>query len=456
MNTFRAKVGPEGITAPAGTLLLVPGENLRTGIKDFQAKYADYTSLENDLLTVASAIYACDLAFRRGEREEITRSVVLQISVVNHQAFKVAKQSLELLLWTLTHDNWTIEFKRIDGQPESQRNWPEGEGSTILFSGGVDSFAGALELLTNKGRNAVQLASHITANPVTRQSQDDLVLYLSSRFGGAPNKITVRSGGRKRGQYLFPSDGEREETQRTRSFMYLAVAALGARRSGHDELVVIAENGQMAIHLPLSTARIGAFSTHTAHPEFVAQAVQFFSSILDFNCRVTNPFLYKTKAEVVSTIIPSDRPALAQSVSCWRGSRVSSYNHCGDCVPCLVRRIAFEQNGIALSEYKRDLFAENVVALGVDDEGKRNLIELAEFAKAFLSLTDAELLMQFPDLISTDFDQAAAIAMYRRFAVEARTVLDKYDGTKMLLASGGKQSGTNQIQPAGTPKVNSK
>jgi hypothetical protein len=204
--------------------------------------------------------------------------------------------------------------------------------------------------------------------------------------------------------------------------MYLAVAALAARRTGHDELVVIAENGQMAIHLPLSAARIGAFSTHTAHPEFVAQAAQFFTSILDFNCRVTNPFLYQTKAEVVATIIPSDRPALAQSVSCWRGARVPSFNHCGECVPCLIRRIAFEQNGILLSEYKRDLFAEDIVALGVDDEGKRNVIEIAEFARAFLSFTDADLLLQFPDLISTDFDQGAAIGMYRRFAVEARTV----------------------------------
>jgi len=433
MNAFRAKVGPPGTTAPTGTLLLVPQENLRTGIEDFRTKYEDYTSLESDVLTVASAIYACDLACKRGEREDITRSLIIEIPVVNHQAFKAAKLNLELLLWTLSHDNWTIDFKRASGQPESSRTWPENKGATILFSGGVDSFAGALELFATRGAEAVQLASHITANPLIRNSQGQLISYLSTRFSGPINRISVRTGGRNKGQYSFPSDADREETQRTRSFMYLAVAALAARRSGHDELVVIAENGQMAIHLPLSAARIGAFSTHTAHPEFVTQVAEFFTTILDFNCRVTNPYLYKTKGEVVATIPTSDRSALLQSVSCWRGARVSSSNHCGECVPCLIRRIAFEHNGLVLAEYKRDLFAENVLSLGADDEGKRNLVELAGFADAFLSNTDAALPLQFPDLISEEFEQPKAIEMYRRFAGEARAVLNKYPGTKDLI-----------------------
>jgi hypothetical protein len=37
---------------------------------------------------------------------------------------------------------------------------------------------------------------------------------------------------KKEGELFFPSDAEREETQRTRSFMFLAIAALAARRSG--------------------------------------------------------------------------------------------------------------------------------------------------------------------------------------------------------------------------------
>jgi len=440
MNSHRAVVGNTKSTAVSGKLLLVPEENLRTGLDDFRSEHADPTSLETDMLTVASAIYACDLAFKRGEREEITRSIILEIPVVNYHAFKNVNSDLELLLWTLSHDNWTLKFIHASGLPEAKRTWPQDKGATILFSGGVDSFAGAIDLLTRRGREAVQLASQVTANPVTHHSQDELVSHLLSRFGPI-GRLTVRSGGRKRGKYTFPSDADREETQRTRSFVYLTIAALAARRTGHSELVVIAENGQMAIHLPLSAARIGAFSTHTAHPEFVTQATGLFNSIFDFSFRVTNPYLYKTKAEVVATIPPEDTKALVQTVSCWRGSRVSSFNHCGDCIPCIVRRIAFEHNGIVLPEYRRDLFNEDVTALQESDDGKRNLVELAEFAEVFRSNNDATLELLFPDLISTEIDKTAAINMYRRFATEAITVLSRYVGpAKLFLRRAGPAS----------------
>jgi len=104
-----------------------------------------------------------------------------------------------------------------------------------------------------------------------------------------------------------------------------------------------------------------------------------------------------------------------------------------------VRRIAFESNNIVLAEYKHDLLAEDVPNLPEGNEGKRNLVELTEFAHAFASRTDAELEGLFPDLISTDFDRTAAIKMYRRFAAEARTVLSKYPGPAKLLAPLPKQ-----------------
>jgi hypothetical protein len=50
-----------------------------------------------------------------------------------------------------------------------------------------------------------------------------------------------------------------ENSQRSRSYLFLTLAALCARRVGHDEVLVIAENGQMAIHLPITQARIGPY-----------------------------------------------------------------------------------------------------------------------------------------------------------------------------------------------------
>jgi hypothetical protein len=98
-----------------------------------------------------------------------------------------------------------------------------------------------------------------------------------------------------------------------------------------------------------------------------------------------------------------------------------------------VRRIALEHNGIALSEYKRDLFGESISSLAEDDEGKRNIVELAEFSHTFATQSDAAIEMLFPDLISPDFDKALAIGMYRRFADEAEIVLRNYTGTSSVL-----------------------
>jgi hypothetical protein len=218
--------------------------------------------------------------------------------------------------------------------------------------------------------------------------------------------------------------------------MFLSIASLAARRTGHSKLVMIAENGQLAIHLPLSAARIGAFSTHTAHPQFVHLAGDYFSTLLDFPLTISNPYLYKTKAEVVSKLARSHRTAIAKAVSCWRGARLGTKsNHCGECVPCLVRRIALEVNGVRLKEYERDLLSEDVAALGPDDEGKRNVVELAEFISAFRTMAPIDLDMTFPGLFDPQIDRDAAVAMYQRFADEGMKVLSKYPGIAPLLST---------------------
>jgi 7-cyano-7-deazaguanine synthase in queuosine biosynthesis len=277
---------------------------------------------------------------------------------------------------------------------------------------------------------------------------------LNSEYQPIVNRIALRTGGYKHKDFDFPSDQDREETQRTRSFMFLAIGSLAARRSGQSEVVMIAENGQMAIHLPLSAARIGAFSTHTAHPQFVDLASEFFSKVLDYQIQVSNPYLYKTKAEVVKNLVARHATAVGYSVSCWRGSRVPGSNHCGECVPCLVRRVALEMNGLKLPEYARDLLAEDVSNLPEDNEGKRNVVEFAEFASAFKRLPQAELQFMYPDLFSAHFDTDAAVHMYKRFADEALTVLSQYPGVKTLFES--KNAGSTKTSIPGKKRPGGK
>jgi hypothetical protein len=201
-----------------------------------------------------------------------------------------------------------------------------------------------------------------------------------------------------------------------------------------EDVVVIAENGQMAIHLPLTTARIGAFSTRTAHPEFVGMMAEILSKILEYPIRIVNPFLYKTKAEVVELSLQRHRSLVEGTVSCWRTWRVvGDKKHCGYCVPCISRRIALETHGLELAEYQLDMFAQDVSRLPEQDEGKRNLVDMIELALAFRGEnTQAELEDEYPNLWDDEVDRRAAVQMYRRFAEEALAVFDRYPAVKAI------------------------
>lgn len=413
----------------AADLLLRPGINLITGERHFRETFGPPTSLEEDLLIVASAIFTCDLAFKRGEREEITRVIDLTVPVVNRAAFEAILPDLQLALYTLSHDAWQIGFTSRHGTPEASRDWAtDTPGKVLLFSGGLDSLAAAVDLA--EARAHVQLSSHVTANQAVSGAQESLLTYLNEQFPGQFARIAVRVGGRSqpaRG-YAFPSDADREETQRTRSFLFLALGALAARRRGFRDVLMIAENGQMAIHLPLTAGRISAFSTHTAHPGFVNIMAQLLTRLLGYEIRIDNPFLYMTKGEVVHRVVTAHQRAVERSVSCWKASRVAGgQNHCGFCVPCLVRRIGIESHGVNLQEYHRDLLRQDVSRLPDSDDGKRNLVELGEFVTLFENAgSHAEIEDTFPEIVSSHFDSERAAEMYRRFALEARNVFNRY------------------------------
>lgn len=135
-----------------------------------------------------------------------------------------------------------------------------------------------------------------------------------------------------------------------------------------------------------------------------------------------------TKGEVVARAVVNHRPAVERAVSCWKASRVAGdTNHCGFCVPCLVRRIGIESHGVRLAEYRRDLLSEDVARLPDTDDGKRNLVELGEFVTIFETAGSlAEIEDMFPEIVSSHYDVEQAAEMYRRFANEARNVFNQY------------------------------
>jgi 7-cyano-7-deazaguanine synthase in queuosine biosynthesis len=404
------------------TIVFVDGKTLVTAEDEF-LKYAQgITSLESDLLRISSAIFAADRAVARGEGQDLARVIQLEIPIVNVARLLPLRSVLEDLLYRLSQDAWTISFQQISGAPESTAPIPKEKrsGTTLLFSGGADSLAAALEFGKT---NALQLVSHKTHNAVTDRAQRDLVDYLNAHGYDLPHMQFLVSS---RSAPSNPARHDEEESQRTRSFVFLTLGSLAARRSGDTKVVFLAENGQMAIHLPLTQGRIGALSTHTAHPDVLRVAEALLSRALDYSFSITNPYVYQTKAEVVNRILTTLPDTLWLSNSCWRNSRLAKGTHCGSCIPCFVRRIAIERHGKDQTVYARDAWIDDLRAAGPDDLARRNMADFGDFITRFRTFSDEEVFSEWPELYSDAMDATQVISMYRRFAIEADAVLSQY------------------------------
>ncbi len=110
----------------------------------------------------------------------------------------------------------------------------------------------------------------------------------------------------------------------------------------------VPENGLIALNVPLDPLRLGSNSTRTTHPYYMARWNDLLSE-LGINGRVENPYWDKTKGEMASAC---ENPALLarlapDSLSCssptkgrWQGLGIE---HCGYCLPCLIRRAALDR-----------------------------------------------------------------------------------------------------------------
>lgn len=404
--------------------------NLISGTKDFEKTFGSITSLERDLLVLAASVFAADRATPRNSNEDFNRNLSVDVPVVNLSRFVPVIPQIESILRHLSQDGWEITLRHIPGTSESKFDLPTPVGKTLLFSGGLDSLAAALEFGSKK--TPLGLVSHRTKNRATDAAQQSLAQLLKKKGFKIDHQqffVSSKDGGPTNLKH------DQENSQRTRSFVFLILGALAARRSGRFELLYLAENGQMAIHLPLSHGRIGAFSTHTAHPDVLVEMESLLAQVLGAPLRITNPYVHRTKKEVVDEVLRRLPSAVPVATSCWRNARMKKgVTHCGECVPCYVRRIAIECSIKDPTKYGRNTWAEQLSALDADDEGLRNLVDLMEFAKRFEVSADADLMSEFPELYSENIDARAVIGMYRRFAKEARKVLAKYPDVRPFLA----------------------
>jgi Queuosine biosynthesis protein QueC len=132
-----------------------------------------------------------------------------------------------------------------------------------------------------------------------------------------------------------------EHTQRSRSFLLTTLATVAAFMEQSDR-VLFYENGIMSINLPIATQVVGARASRSTHPRSLMLLQQLARSIRVRDVTIDNPFIRKTKVEVVRDL--KDRPEgnlIRHTLSCSRTRDMSYYKpHCGRCAQCLQRRLS--------------------------------------------------------------------------------------------------------------------
>lgn len=292
-----------------------------------------------DLVTVGLSCYAADRLTRRPPRW--SRHLELRIALHDPTPWTNAYCALRAYLETLTDDEWTVEFvggRRGRLSEQQATLFPVhlgGSGSVGLFSGGLDSLAGAAAWLDSRDGRLVLLGAR--SSRVIGRDQHMAASGLRDVFGDRMVEVGVPLNLRRA--------LAKESTQRTRAFLFLCLATAAARTSHANEVLVF-ENGYGAHNPRLAENQYGSQATLGTHPHLLGLFEELVTR-LGLPIAVRLPHQWLTKAELLRTIRTDLVPLIASTSSCdGYPRRVAGGTHCGLCGSCVLRQQSLTAAGL--------------------------------------------------------------------------------------------------------------
>ncbi len=438
-----APTGPGGVQLRLGTRA-DPCANVFLEIERLQlAVWRAIPAALLDLIEIASYVYAADQTFLRGgtgipEEGELgtdwRRSIRFSIPVRRPELWERpdVQGALTSSLSFLSEDEYEFRFRALERkeplQAKLQFDSTPYDGlidEVMLFSGGLDSLSGAVQEILHNGRK-VMLVHHRSTEKLAARHGSLLREVEHRAATNRPVHVPVWMNKRK-------ALG-REFTQRTRSFVYMAMAATLATMVGRDRICFY-ENGVVSLNLPLSAQVVGARATRTTHPAVLNGYARLVSLLLGKPFAVENPFLWETKTQIVERIAGAGcAPWIGRSTSCahtW--TRTNRHSHCGVCSQCIDRRFAVlaagQERHDPADQYEVDLLT------GERDEGENrqmlagyleraNQLERMVPSRFFAAYGQASrILRQVPG--SPDDVARKIYDLYRRHARDVNGVIDR-------------------------------
>lgn len=356
-----------------------------------------------DLLYIAANVFCADRMVFRGERKSVSnsswaRSFEFNIPISDYRFWNQArmKDCLSEMLRFMTGDrDYRFAFRKAKGlvavedEPQetlfkSEADYINDEADVVLFSGGLDSLAGVVERL-NSTDNKIVLVSH-KSNAGVVHTQNQLICELQRKYG---SRIIP---------YGFECHNARvqsiEETQRTRMFLFSAIAYAIALCSGNKDIYIF-ENGVTSINYAVQVDTINARASRTTHPKTI-ELLQRFYAMIDNSIKINTPYYNKTKAEVTYIIKKyGEEDLISSTVSCSSTRKLrGKMSHCGVCSQCIDRRFALFS--MDMQEYDDDYYDSNFIVDENDNETKQRLYDLLFFSSSELGGSSDELLRKNP------------------------------------------------------------
>jgi hypothetical protein len=442
---------------PEGTTYLNtsgPSQNVNVKLTDVSRGFLRGLSPRVlDLLEIAAYVFAADCSFPRGtswapDGTEAWRRDLRFVVSVRDPAFWSASATtglLKRLLGFLSDDSYEFEFQPAVFQTPEQTyisfadfdQWPfVGVPRVMMFSGGLDSLAGALTAAA--AGDEMVLVSHRSVATVDAR-QRVLVGELKKEYPGKVLHVPVWVNKDKR--------LGKEHTQRTRSFLFVALGCAVAE-SAQAAGVRFFENGVVSLNLPVAGEALGARASRTTHPLFLQMASVLCEAVLGRNFVLDNPYFLKTKVDVLLAIAEAGGSGLIPlTCSCAHTGffQSKSQRHCGGCSQCIDRRFAVLAAGLSAFDPATDYLSDVFTGPRSDGYEKNMAVDYAlhiseldrmseEQMSARYSVELARAARPFPDssLAAQDF-----VYLHKRHAVAAMRVMSEQIAANATSISAG-------------------
>lgn len=340
-----------------------------------------------DILALATLVYLADTRISRSRHAEDgwTREIVLELPVFNFDKWSPLRKMLSQMLDFLTGDRWEIDFVERESFLSEDKERKIKFDAVSLFSGGMDSLIGTINHLEQN--HTVALISH-AGDGYTKDAQKNLLAEFKEKYPEiAPTYFNLWMSFGK--DTLL--EGGIENSTRSRSFLFIAFGVFVLSGMNGVNVLQVPENGLIALNVPLDTLRVGSHSTRTTHPFYM----NLWNKVLfelGLPYTVNNLYWNKTKGEMASECLNKDLllNTIKKSTSCsspqkarWVGL---PSQHCGYCVPCLIRRAAMHK----AFGFETDMttYSANSIKELIDAHSKRRGEQLRSFQLAIKRITD--------------------------------------------------------------------